>query len=255
MGGLKSLGKALMSPAKGLMGLVRGGKNPADASRQYLEPIPGYGREAYDPYVQQGKEAWGKLFPQYEKLVNDPRGLYNEDAASYVPSEFYQSQVPYLNQAMENTAGAGGYGGTQNDQLQRADMIKQLMGVDFGNYMEGVNRNRMSGIQGFETATGRGSQAAGSLADYLGNAATGRADLEYSGKAQQSNNKMKFMSALMQAVATGFGGGMKPPGETPGTQQGQQMGQQGLRNIQTRTQGMSPGTNASRPYNNWGGRQ
>lgn len=242
-----------MSPLAGVFSnQAKGGQNPAEASRPYMDQIPGYGKEAYNPFIAQGQEAWAGLKPQYEKSLNNPGQMFNEDMAGYQPSEYYKQMAPYLNQAMENTAGAGGYGGTPNDQMQRADMIRQLMSGDIGNYMEGVNHNRTQGMQGYESATGRGAQAAGSLADFLGNAATNRADLEYSGKAQQSNNKSAFFNSLMKAVAQGFGGAAG--GGIPGgmgqqeEQQRQQPGQQGLRNIQTRTQ-------TSRPYSNWGGRQ
>jgi hypothetical protein len=201
------LGGPMGAMAGASLGSMFGGgnKNPAEAARPYMERTPAYGREAHNPFIQQGNEAWGALRPEYEKALTHPQELYNEDVAGYEPSQHYQKMAPYLMQAMENTAGAGGFMGNEHDQRQRAEMVQALMSGDMGDYLNRVESRRNLGMQGFETATGRGHQSAGSLADFFGTADMNRGNMEMMGKTQQGINKNAFTSALMQAIASGFG--------------------------------------------------
>jgi hypothetical protein len=215
---LRGLVKPFEKIGKGVTNLFRGGKNPADNARQFLQPIPGMGKEAYDPFIQQGREAFQSLKPQYEKLLNFPRESLEEDIAAYEPSSFYQEQLPYLLEAMSAQARGQGYSGTEYEQRRRADIAHQLLGADLGDYLNRVEGRRGLGMQGFETATGRGFQGAGSLADFLGNAAGNRANLEFAGKAQQGMNKSQFMGDIAKAIAAAFGAsaGAGPGGKPQG---------------------------------------
>jgi hypothetical protein len=245
------MGNFLKNMVRGVGNLLRGGQNPADNARQYLQPVPDYGKAAYNPFIQQGQEAYAKLNPQYEKLLTNPAGLYNEDVAGYHPSEQYQMMAPYLQEALANANRASGYGGTSADEFAQGDLVRQLLSQDLGTYMENVRGNRALGLQGYETATGRGFQGAGSLADYLGNAAGNRANLEYSGKQQQNANKSQLFGDIIKAISGGYGAyaGAKKPGDMTGSATGVPPGTD-LSSINTRLPGfggnISPGVGYDR---------
>lgn len=229
--GIKNIGRGIES-------LFRGGRNPADNARQFLEPVAGYGREAYNPFIQQGREAYNALSPEYIKMLQNPAEYYNQEIAGYEPSAQYKYAEPLLTQIAENSASAAGRLGSDDDQRARAEMVQALLNADIGNYLENIRGIRGTGMEGLESATGRGFQGAGSLADYLGTAATNRANLEYAGKAQQGMNKSSFLNSLLKAAATGAGAYYGGRGQMPGTTLPQgsqsQIGNQDLSTIQTR---------------------
>lgn len=253
--------KIIKKLGKGVESMFRGGKNPAENARPYMEPIPGYGREAYNPFIEQGREAYGKLSPEYIKMFLEPESIYNREVAGYEPSAQYQFMQPQLMQALRNSAASGGYAGTDADQLAQGDLVRALLSQDLGNYINNIRDIRGVGMTGLETATGRGFQSAGSLADYLGNAAGNRANLEFAGKAQQGINKNAFVSSLLGAAAQGLGayfgaaggggmgGGMAGGGAAGGQRTGQSLGQ-----IQTRLPYSPERAYGATGYNPRGGR-
>lgn len=203
---LKSMGKIFSPLARPIEKMFRGGSNPADYARQFMNNVPQYGKDAYNPYIQQGQEAFGNLSPEYLEMLKNPQAMLNKDMAGYEESDLYKYMAPRLEQGMENTAAHGGYAGTMGDRLNHADLVRGLMSQDIGSYLDRVKGYRGTGMQGMESAVGRGFQGAGSLADYLGTADVNRSNLEFAGKSQQSMNKSSFMNALMKAMAAAAGG-------------------------------------------------
>ena len=74
-----------MDPAS-IAALIQGGtalyntfgkNNPARAAGNELGKIEGYGREAYNPFIQQGQSAMQQLGPQYGQMAGNPTDFYN----------------------------------------------------------------------------------------------------------------------------------------------------------------------------------
>lgn len=239
MGFWRELGKAPGWIAK--KAGLKEDKNPAEGiGQQYLQNVPQYGHEAFDQYTQQGKEAWEKALPEYLKYL-EPHALLGADLSEYEPSAYYQQMAPFLDTSAANAARAGGYYGSDADAYQRSEITNRFLQGDIGNYLDRINNMRGAGIQGFESALGRGFQGNASLADYLGNAAGNRANLEYAGKAQQGMNQTQRFHDLASLVAAVFGAQAGQKGLEQGKQQPQGgtnnpagVGQQPLRGIQTR---------------------
>jgi hypothetical protein len=183
----------------GIQKFLKGGANPHEYAEPYLSGIPQFGREAYTPYIQQGQQAFQGL-PNYQQMAQNPTEYYNQIAAGYRPSQQYQNRFEQGNRAATATAAAGGYLGTQDDQRARAELVNKLMGEDFQDFLRNVLGIQEFGSQGLERQVGRGYEASGNLADYLGAANQQLASSAFQGKSQQQTNKYALINALLGAA-------------------------------------------------------
>lgn len=189
----------------GLLSILGGGKNPAKAAMPYLNQIPQVGKDAYNPFIQQGQQAAGQLSPIYSQMAGDPSGYLNQLLGAYEPSKGYQYRENKLNQQAHNTAAAGGYAGTGGDIQGRSELINALMGEDMQQFLENIFRTQGAGMQGLENSAGRGFQASGSLADFLGSNLGQQASMAYGGQASKNANQNALFNALLSAAGTGTG--------------------------------------------------
>lgn len=220
MGFLKGVGRAV--------GNVLGVRNPAKDVRRYLEPIEGYGRQAYDPYIQQAKALDPQLQERYQnylqqeptgtygRMSSDPTGFINAIMEQYAQSPDASYRRQQLSREAANTAAAGGYSGTMGDIRQRSELIDALIAADQQRYLQnvlGVQGGGLAGQQyladkglaGLEGVSNRGFTSASALADYLGSAASQRAGLEFGGKQVQMGNFSNLLGSLIAAGASMYG--------------------------------------------------
>ncbi|GEM_PF-2567406 len=199
-------GGPMGASAGGAVGQMFTKDKSGDGASQYLDKVSGYGHDAYDPFINQGREAYGQLSPQYSKMFNDPHEMYDQDVSKYKPSAQYQFMQPRMNQAMGNTAAAGGFVGNEADQMSRTQLVQQMLGSDLGAYLENINGMRNTGMKGLEGSADKGFQASGSLADYLGNSAGNQAGLSATMGAQKQKGQSGNMNDLISNLSRGFGG-------------------------------------------------
>lgn len=206
-----------MDPAT-IAALVQGGtalyntfgkNNPARAAGKELGKIGGYGREAYNPFIQQGQSAMQQLGPQYGQMSGQPTDFYNQIIGQYKPSAGYQYKENKLNQLGHNTAAAGGYVGTQGDVQNRSEMISGLLGADMQEYLQNILGIQGSGQAGLQRQADTGFGASGALADYLGSAAGQQGAFNTFGRNEQNANRNQGMAGLSKFIS-GF---QKPQGE------------------------------------------
>lgn len=184
--------------------------NPAKSARPYLEPIEGYGKTAYNPYIAQGQQVDSRLQSQYENMAFNPTELINAIMSQYQQSPGAKYQSEQLNRVAGNAAAAGGYAGTMGDQRQRAELIQALTSQDMQKWLENALGVQGAGLTGLQGVSNRGYDASGNLADYLGSAATQRAGLEFGGQQAQNANITNLISSLIgggAAIAGGMAGG------------------------------------------------
>lgn len=203
----------------GFLDFLFGGdeKNPADAAMPYLDQISGVGKQYLEPYIQPGMQAQQMAQSQYDAMSGDPMAYLNKLMEGYKPSQGYQYREKRLSDALGNTAAAGGYRGTKEDQIAQAELINALMGSDIQQYLQNVQGIQGRGLQGQENTINRGYGASNTLADYLGSALNAQAGLQLQGanaqnQARQANRQglMKFLTPLIGA-GVGFAAG-GPPG-------------------------------------------
>jgi len=186
-----------------------GKRNPARRAGRDLAQIQGYGREAYNPFIQQGQQANQYLSPLYQQQATNPFGQYNEIMNQYQPSAGYQYKQNKLQDFAHNTAASGGYLGTDYDVKERNEMISALLGEDMQQFLSNILGIQGAGQAGLEGQANRGFQAAGGLADFLGTAGSQQAGANYM-KRLHGNESMQ--SGLGQLASLIGGGSLKIPG-------------------------------------------
>ncbi len=185
----------------------RPSQNPAQQAMPYLEQLQGIGQQAYDPYIQQGQQAQQQVNPLYESMSQDPSQFVNALMQNYSPSEGYKFKEREMNKAAQNSAASGGFAGTENDQMARADMIRGLLGGDMQQFLQNILGVQASGLQGQENRVGRGYESSGNRADYLGNALGAQAGAAFQGQAQKDENSLSKRNAFMSLLGSLAGAG------------------------------------------------
>lgn len=181
------------------------GSNPANAAMPYLDKIPQYGKDAYNPYIQQGQQAGGIAQGEYNKLTQDPSAFINAIMSKYQQSPESAYKQQQLSRGLSNTAAAGGYRGGQFEQTQQAELMNALMGSDMQQWLQNNLGVYGAGLQGQQHHADQGFQASGNLADYLGGAAGQQGSLAFQGQATKNANRSGFLNSLLGAGAQGLG--------------------------------------------------
>jgi len=191
----------------GLIGGLFGGgkKNAASAAMPYLERVPEYGYNAYNPFINKGKQAEEQLYPMYSQFASNPTDYLNQVMSQYEPSKGYQYREGRNLRAAHNTAAAGGYAGTPNDEENRTQMVNALMNEDMQQFLQNVLGIQGAGLSGLENRVEHGYGASGSLADYLGGAQGQMGSAAFGGAASRNANKSAMINSLIGAGAQGAG--------------------------------------------------
>lgn len=193
LGGANSFGSLLgdagmFGGLAGMLGGLFGGngfQNPADAASQYYNQIPGTLSPYYQPYINQGQQAYGNLTGianqlqgQYGAMANDPTGFLQKIGSQYQQSPGYQFALNQALQAGKNASAAGGASGTPMDQQQQMQMATGLANQNYQQYLQnamGVLGQGQQGLgnleglygdiyhQGFGASTGLGNTLANNL--------------------------------------------------------------------------------------------
>lgn len=203
-----------------------------------LEQVPGVAQEHYNPYIQQGNEAQNRATGLYNQMAENPMEYINQIISGYKPSQGYQFREGRALEAARNSAAQGGLTGTRNDQIQRAELVNDMMGQDMQQYLANVLGIQGAGLSGQQHLSDMGYNASQSLADILTNALSEKAGiyndraLGFEGRgAQHERNRMDAGRAQRQATNALFNQGVSYAGSgfVPGGMQGLQsaLGQMG----------------------------
>lgn len=175
--------------------------NPADAGMEYLNKLPGEIKPYFDPYMQQGKDAYGQLNPLYSKMMGDPTGYLDQMMQKYKPSSGYQQRRNEALRAAGNTAAAGGMRGSAQDQISQGRLADSLMNDDMQQWLQNVMGLQDRGMSGQQHFYDTGYDASKSYAGDLSNIRGTQSQLAFQGQA----NKNKMISDLIGALV-GAGG-------------------------------------------------
>lgn len=187
----------LAKPATSLFN--RAYENPAKAARPYLDQIPGVGQKYYSPYVNRGEQASQQAGDVYSRLSMDPQAFLQQIMAGYKPTEGYKFQSGQALKAANSAAAAGGYAGTDYDQMQRTELANQFANQDMQQYIQNILGLQGAGLQGLQRQGDTGFQASSGAADYFGNYFGNRGQAESSGRRFQSQGIQNLLSGLISA--------------------------------------------------------
>jgi len=190
----------------GFLNKVFGTRNAAKAARPYLDQIPGYGREAYQPDIDQGRRVDPGLEQQYGQMSNDPTGMINAIMEKYKESPFYQKKRDQQLGAARSSAASGGYATTPYAQEQQMELADILASGDMQQWLQNAMGVKTQGDAGLQGISNRGFQASAGLGDYLGSAFGQRGNMEAGGVAGQNAGSQALINALASIAASAAGG-------------------------------------------------
>lgn len=181
------LGGPLGAMAGAGLGGTFGGRtpNPSDSAMSYLNQIPGMAEKRYAPYK-------GTL----EEMGTNPTSWYDKLMQHYQPSQQYQRTQKELTGGLANSAAAGGYSGTPQDERQRAELINELLQSDMGDFFKHIFGIQESGLQ-------HGLGMAGDMSNILGSNLGQQAGYGYTGQSGQNlanSAKKQQIAALLQSI-------------------------------------------------------
>lgn len=200
------------------MGLF-GYSNPAKKAQPYIEKIGPMAEQRYNPYIQQGQQAGQNVQGQYEQLTNDPGNFLNQLMSGYTPSKGFDFKKDQALQAMRNSAAAGGFSGTEADQIRQGELANSLSSQDMYDWVDralGLYGRGLEGQQGFSN---QGYNANQSLTDILGNSLNQQGGLAFQGQAQHNQGLMDLLSSLIgggSAAYSAYKGGQPQMQTQPG---------------------------------------
>jgi hypothetical protein len=185
-----------------MLGNIFGTANPANAAMPYLNKIPGTISPLYQPFINAGQWALPQMETQYGSLINNPGGVMNKIGAGYQQSPGYQFNVDQATKAANSAAAAGGMAGSPAEQAALAQQVSGYANQDYNQYLQnalGMYGMGMQGLGGlYQTGYGASTGLAGDLASNLMN----QANLAYTGKANQNQQR----GGLWGNLAGMFGG-------------------------------------------------
>jgi len=187
-----------------LRGFGIGQRDPAKDANRYLDKIPGVGHDAYDPFINQGREAGGILKDQYGRML-DPTKYMDDIMKNYQMSQGATYKRDQLGKGIGNTAAAGGIAGTPEHQREYGQMSNDIMSQDMDQYLQNALGINDRGIRGEEGFYDKGFQASGSLADMLASMFGSKAGLAYQSGTQKNANEQALMQSLMKMFSQGAG--------------------------------------------------
>lgn len=183
-------------------------RNPADAGMEYLNQVPGVGKEYFNPFIDRGKRSGDILEGRYDAMANNPTDYLDQIMSKYRPSSGYDFKQKQMQRAAGNTAAAGGFRGTEADQQNSAQMIQDLLGSDMQQYLGNVLGIEGAGLQGHQGFQGQGYDAANKLASFLGTNLSNQSGLAFQGQAQNNKNEADTMAMFASLLGDVAGGGM-----------------------------------------------
>lgn len=210
---------------KGMFG--GGGKDPTEDANKKLDDISKMEKGIYNPYVENGQNAYENLSKQYGAMNKDPASYLENMMKGYTPSTGFDFRKNQALQASANDAAAGGTRGGSLDVQNQAGLANKLMSQDMQNWLQNTMGAQQYGMQGQQGIYDTGYKAASGLGSDLSNIAGSQAYNAYQSQQDQkkSNNDMWSNIAGLGGTALGwyFGG---PVGGAAGGTAGRELGKQ-----------------------------
>lgn len=193
------------------MGLFDSGPNPADKANQYLGKIPDAVGQYYNPYIQQGNNAYNGLNNQYGQMMNDPGGFVNKVGQGYQQSPGFQFALQQALQGANHASAAGGMAGSPQAMQQNMGIATGMANQDYNQWLQNALGQHQQGLEGEQSFYNTGAQAGMGMGDAVGNSLSQQAQYGYAGQAAQNAANAQMWNNFMKG-AGGVAGGMASGG-------------------------------------------
>jgi hypothetical protein len=180
-------------------------RNPADAAMPYLNKIAPMEKQYFDPFIQRGNTAYGKMAPQFDQMSKDPAAFLEMILGKYQPSKAYGLKRDEMMRAAGNTAAAGGMRGSGQDMVSEERIADTLLGEDMQQWLQNVLGIHGRGLEGESKLYDTGFDAAKSLTGDLSNTLGTQATLGFQGQAERNKSQSDIIGAIAKALGAGAG--------------------------------------------------
>lgn len=203
--------------------------NPANATKKYLNQIPGIYGQYLNPYINNGNQAFGYLqnymnrgntagdlsLGAFSGLVNNPAQFMNQLGSTFQRSPGYNWEANQALQSANRASAAGGMAGSPAEQQQIAGVTGQLANQDYYNYLNhvmslfGTGLSGLQGIsdQGLNSSQGiynTGFNASNDIANSLAQLYANQGNLAYAGTQNQNNSFLGGLGGLAAGIGQLF---------------------------------------------------
>jgi hypothetical protein len=203
--------KDMFSQAKDLMKSVFFRDNQ-NAAMPYLEKAS----KLFDPYMQQGQQAYGQLNPIYSQMASDPAGYLESLMGGYQQSSAFKQKRDAALQAAANTAAAGGMRGSMQDIQGQQHLSNELMGEDMQQWLRNAMGLQGKGLEGLSHFYDTGFQGAEDLGNVYGSQGTLAYQQQLEKRKQQQANEQFFKKLAGSLAGAGLGATAGPWGALAG---------------------------------------
>lgn len=181
--------------------------DPSRGAMNYLDQIPGQMKPYYNPYINAGRGAMGRLQGAYGEMMDDPSAIISRLGAGYKQSPGFQRRMDQSMGAITNANASGGMTGTPQHEQQAAQMAGDLTSEDYNRYLDRAMGLYGGGVQGFGDMNKMGYGASTDLAQNLAQILMSKSNLNYAGQASQNKNTSDLLGALAGMMGGGRTGG------------------------------------------------
>lgn len=198
--------------------------SPADEAMPYLQQIPGMAEQYLSPYMQMGQQAGETLMPQFQQMAQDPVGMMAGIGAQYQESPAFQAQMRLMDPERKAAAAAGGYAGTDLDEMKRMQLAQALASSDYYNWLGNVLGQQQTGLAGLGGFQQQGYGAGTGMADIGTQALGSMAGLSYMDKAAEQQRQSDLQKSLLGLGGAALGTLFGPAGTAIGGAIGDKVG-------------------------------
>lgn len=168
----------------GLMGMLGGSNNPADAGMGYLDQIPGETHKNLDQWANYG---YG--------LTQDPGGRLNQIGQGYHQSPGFQFAMQQALQGGNHAAAAGGMAGSPQHEQQNMQLATNLANQDYNTWMQNALGLHNTGFT-------QGQNASTNINDQIVQALAAKSGLAYKGQAAQNESEGNMWGNIIGGAAS-----------------------------------------------------
>ena len=189
-------------------------QNPADAAMPYLNQVPDYVHQYYDPYISNGLSAGQTNMSVYGSMASNPQQYYNNLYSGYNVSPYAQYQSDQMQKAATSAAASGGYAGTDSDIARQEEEQNAILSNDWNQYLSQVLGIQNTGLAGNQQMYNTGFNASNMSAEDLIGMLNAQAGLAYNSVNNQNAYNAQKYNNSMGALGTIAGYAMYPYGSS-----------------------------------------